>query len=152
MRDFLRKMKDRYDRFMDTSLGGFVAVMVSVTLFGLAFVGLFMLILWWVLSPSTVDLGHGAELKVPAGLVWVDQRSKGNGIVVQSGDNVTVTNKGHKHLTLTVSYRKPNYGILDTHAFEDLPPGKSVTFGADDRKYEGMHICVTEGEWKHNKK
>lgn len=103
---------------------------------------------WLMLSSTQVDIGHGAVMEVPAGVVWDDQNDEGNGYVVKSGDNVKVTNHGDTHLVLTVSYLRYNGSILDTHAFEDLPPGKSKTFGADPVKYRQMHLCVTEGTWE----
>jgi len=99
---------------------------------------------WYMTSPTTYNFENGAKLVVPWGAVSVDQREKGNGIVVQSGVNVTVDNQSDEWRTLTVSYRKPNYGILDTHAFVDLSPKSSKTFGAEPSRYEGMHVSVSD--------
>jgi len=103
---------------------------------------------WFMTRPTTFDFGNGVRLMVPFGVVSVDQREKGYGVVVQSGANVTVNNDSDEWRTLTVSYRKPNYPILDTHAFEDLAPKASKTFGADPVRYEGMHVSISA---KHDK-
>ena len=105
-----------------------------------------------MVSPTTYDFGNGVELIIPLGAVSVDQRDKGDGVVVQSGINVTVRNDSNEWRTLTVSYRKPNYGILDTHAFEDMPPKSSKVFGAEPSRYEGMHVSVSNYAQKERSK
>lgn len=99
---------------------------------------------WYETRPTTYDFGNKARLVVPVGVFSIDMRDKGNGVVVESGANVTVYNDSDEWRSLTVSYRKPNYSILDTHAFEDLAPSSSKTFGADLSKYAGMHVSVSD--------
>lgn len=101
--------------------------------------------IWYMMNRSvTYDFGNGARLVVPSGAVSIDKRKEGYGIVVQSGVNVVVYNDSGEWRTLTVSYRKPDYEILDSHAFEDLSPKSSKTFGADSERYEGMHVSVSD--------
>lgn len=99
---------------------------------------------WLMTRPTVYDFGNGTKLVVPWGTVSVDQREKGYGVVVQSGVNVTVCNDSDEWRSLTVSYRKPNYPILDTHAFEDLAPKASKVFGADPIRYDGMHVSISK--------
>lgn len=99
---------------------------------------------WYVISPTIYYFDCGARLAVPAGAVSVDKREDGYGVVVQDGVNVTVYNDSDEWVSLTVSYRKPNWDILDTHAFLDLPPKSSKVFGADSDRYVGMHVTVTD--------
>ncbi len=108
------------------------------------FVGVIAGGIWYSVRPTTYDFGNGTRLVVPFYAVSVDQRDKGYGVVVQSGVNATVYNDSDEWRTMTVSYRKPNYGILDTHAFEDLPPKSSKKFGAESSRYEGMHVVVSD--------
>jgi hypothetical protein len=115
-------------------------------------IGLFAGGVWYITRPTMYDFGNGARLTVPWGAVSVDQRPKGYGVVVQSGVNVVVRNDSDGWRTLTVCYRKYNYGILDTHAFEDLPPKSFKTFGADPVKYEGMHVSVSDFAQKERDK
>lgn len=100
--------------------------------------------IFYAVSPTVYDFGNGTRLVVPCGAVSIDRREEGFGIVVQSGVNVTLYNDSDQWRTLTVSYRKPNYRILDAHAFEDLPPKSVKTFGVDYDRYEGMHVFVSE--------
>jgi hypothetical protein len=123
------------------------AVAKAVTVMIAAMIGIIAVFiggLCFVSRPTTYDFGNGAKLTVPWGAVSVDHRKNGNGIAVQSGVNVTVRNDSDEWRTLTVSYRKPNYGILDTHAFEDLAPRSSKTFGAEPSKYKGMHVSISD--------
>ncbi len=133
----------------DDVLVGFIKVMGSVALFAIAFVGIFVAIIWWCLSPSIVNLGHGAEVRIPGGVYTSDDDQEKFGYFVESGCNVTVTNNGDKELTLTVSFQQPGVSILYDHAFENLPPGKSLSFGAEYPKFAGMYLGVSEGAWKH---
>jgi len=118
-------------------LCGVVAILVVL-------VGLLGGVIWYAMRPTTYDFGNGARLEVPHGAVSFDQRDEGYGIVIESGYNVTVYNDSDEWRTLTVSYRKPNYGILDTHAFEDLPPNSTKAFGADPAEFDGMHVSVSD--------
>lgn len=138
-----RKLKD----FCEEWVGLFV-LFVFVTLI----VGLSVFGLWRTTRPTIYDFGNGSRLVVPIGAFSLDQRDKGNGIVVESGINAIVYNDSDKWRTLIVSYRKPNYGILDTHAFEDLPPKSSKTFGAESPHYEGMHVSVSDYAEEKRKK
>ena len=112
--------------------------------FLLLVVALVVGLIWYESRPATYDFGNGARLVVPSGIISIDQRKDGYGIVVASGANVTVYNDSSEWRSLTVSSRKPNYSILDTHAFEDLPPKSSKTFGVDAARYEGMHVSVSD--------
>lgn len=116
---------------------------IAVALVVALMVGLLGWSVKWASSPTVYDFGNEAKLEVPWGYFSIDQRKDGNGVAVQSGVNVVVYNNSDEWRSLTVSYRKPNYGILDTHAFEDLPPKSSKTFGAPT-KYEGMHISISD--------
>lgn len=100
--------------------------------------------IWLMTRPTTYDFDNGARLVVPMGAVSIDQRDDGNGIAIQSGVNVTVYNDSDEWRSLIVSYRKEGSSILDTHAFEDLPPKSSKTFGTDDGQYIGMHVAVSD--------
>lgn len=100
--------------------------------------------IWYETRPTTYDFGNGARLVIPWPAVSIDQRNERWGVVIQSGVNVTVHNDSDEWRSLTVSFRKPNYGILDTHSIEDLPPKSSKTFGAEPARYEGMHVIVTD--------
>ncbi len=136
-----RKLFDFCDEYAGTIVFLIVAISVSVG------------VVWCVNRSTTYDFGNGTQLVVPLGAVSVDRRKDGYGIVVESGVNVTVHNKSDEWRSLTVSYRKPNYQLLDTHAFDDLPPKSSKTFGADASKYEGMHISVSDyAQRKRDKK
>lgn len=101
--------------------------------------------IWYVTLPTTYDFENGARLVVPSGAVSIDQREDGNGIVIQRGVNVTVYNDSDEWRSLTVSYREENSSILGRHAFEELPPKSSKTFGADDDLgFVGMHVTVSD--------
>lgn len=117
----------------------------AITFFSIVIgiVGLLGGCIWYAISPTVYDFGNDAQLIVPFGTFSVDQRKEGYGVVVESGTNVTVYNNSDQWRSLTVSYRKPGYRILDTHAFEDLPPKSSKTFGADYELYAGMHVSVS---------
>ncbi|OGZ66339.1 MAG: hypothetical protein A3C50_01165 [Candidatus Staskawiczbacteria bacterium RIFCSPHIGHO2_02_FULL_43_16] len=127
-----RKLKDCWSEWS-------VPFVVITVLGGLVVGGI-----WYATRPTTYDFGNESRLVVPVGVFSADMRDKGNGVVVENGANVTVYNDSEEWRTLTVSYRKPNCGILDTHAFEDLPPKSSKTFGAETSKYEGMHVSVSD--------
>ncbi len=108
--------------------------------------------IWYETSPTKYDFGNGAQIVVPWGAVSADRRDAGYGVVVQSGINVMVQNNSDQWRTLTMSYRRPDCSILDTHAFEDLAPKSTKTFGADSDKYEGMHISVSDYAQKERDK
>lgn len=116
------------------------------------FVGGVIGAIWYAMLPTTYDLGKGARLVVPPGAVSVDHRDNGDGVAVQSGVNVIVHNESDQWLTLIVSYRKHNFdGILDNHAWEDLPPKSSKRFGTESR-YAGMHVAVSDFAQKERDK
>jgi len=119
---------------------------ISVTLLVVVALG------WYMFSPTTYDFGNGAQLMVPWGTISADKRNEGYGVAVQAGVNVTVHNDSDEWRTLTVSFKKPNYGMLDTHAFEDLPPRSSKTFGADSDRYEAMYVSVSNYAQKERDK
>jgi len=124
---------------------------VFLVVFALA-AAMVVALVWWGTRPTTYDFGNGARLVVPWGAISIDKRVEGMGIVVQSGADVTVYNDSDEWRTLTVSFRKPNYGVLDTHSIEDLPPRSSKTFGAEPSKYEGMHVSVSDYAQKKREK
>ena len=107
------------------------------------FLGIVGGVIWYAVSPTVYDFGNEARLIVPCGTFSFDQREKGYGVVVESGVNVTVRNDSEEWRSLTVSYRDGST-ILSKHAFEDLPPKSSKTFGADSDLYEGMHVSVSD--------
>ena len=99
---------------------------------------------WFFTRPTVYNFGNGAELVVPLCTFSSDMRKDGCGICVESGTNVTVRNNSAEWRTLTVSFRTPGCSILSNHAFEDLAPKSSKTFGAESSRYTGMYVSVSD--------
>ncbi len=139
----LGKLRD----FWDLYCGEIVIFVLIAGLVGIVVGGV-----WWGLMPTTYDFGNGAILKVPFYAYSNDKRQEGYGVVVEAGTNVTVINDSSEWRTLTVSYRRPNIGLLSDHAFEDLPPKSSKVFGVEPGKFVGMYVSVSDHAQKKRDK
>ena len=106
-------------------------------------IGVPIIFILWFSGPFQFDLGKEVTLSVPQ---WLQpEAGEEKDYYIRPGDNVTVTNHGDESAVIAICYSALKKCEHKTFwAYENLTPGKSVTFGADSRTYNGMYVSLSQ--------